>query len=157
MPHGQSTWIPPQGPVASPVSRTSEPRSVAILSQKIALICCASILILLGPSRSRVLLRPALLVLGSLVGRFPPADELPRPCLASRMLGWPPLPLACSFAATWPAFALFSLEHLLPWSLTGHSIGLRPLSLHHLRVAVLIPVQICVVSRPAAVIASKFR
>jgi hypothetical protein len=94
--HEQSTWIPPQGPVAPSVSRTSEPRSVAILGQKIALI---SALVPLGRSRCRVLLRPALLVLGSLAGRFPTADEPVRPCLATQTLGWPPLRLARLFAA----------------------------------------------------------
>jgi hypothetical protein len=86
--HEQSTWIPPQGPVAPSVGRTSEPHSVAILGQKIALI---SALVLLGRSRCRVLLTLALLALGSLAGRFPLVDEPVRPCLTTQTLGWPPL------------------------------------------------------------------
>ena len=62
-----------------------------------------------------------------------------------------------SLAATLPALALASLEHLLPRSLAGCSMWSRPLSLHHLRVAVLVPVQVRVVSRPAALIASEFQ
>jgi hypothetical protein len=62
-----------------------------------------------------------------------------------------------SLAATLPALALASLEHLLPRSLAGCSMWSRPLSLHRLRVAVLVPVQVRVVSRPAALIASEFQ
>ena len=166
------------GPAAPSVGRTSKSR--LILGQKIALI---SALVLLGRSRCRVLLRPALLVLGSFAGRFPPADKPVRPCLATQMLGWPPLRPARSFAAqgqppllghccarsprqvylalrslaaSWPAFALASLEHLLPWSLAGRPMWSRPLSLYRLLVAVFAPVRTRVVSRPAAVTASEF-
>ncbi len=98
-------------------------------------------------------------------GCFPPADELTCPCLATRTLGWPPGHCcACSPrqvylalhspATTWRVLAPISLEHQRPRSLAGRSMWLRPLSLHHLCVAILVLVQGRLVLRPAAVITS---
>jgi hypothetical protein len=97
--HKQSTWIPPLGPAAPPVSWTWMPCLAAIRGPEIALISLAFTLALLGRGRCRILLRPASSPLGSLTGRFPPADKHAHPCLATWTLGRPLLRPSCSFAA----------------------------------------------------------